>query len=60
MFGEVNFLGHIINKDGLKPQTSKVKLFVQFTTPFFYKQSIFDPHSENCLGFSKKSPQKIV
>ena len=29
-------------------------------TPFFYKQSIFDPRPENCLSFSKKSPQKIV
>ena len=27
---------------------------------FFYKQSIFDPHPQNCLSFSKKSPQKIV
>ena len=27
---------------------------------FFYKQSIFDPRPENCLSFSKKSPQKIV
>ena len=27
---------------------------------FFYKQSIFDPRSENCLSFSKKSPPKIV
>ena len=24
------------------------------------KQSIFDPRPENCLKFSKKSPQKIV
>ena len=29
-------------------------------TPFFYKQSIFDPCPENCLSFSKKSPPKIV
>ena len=29
-------------------------------TFFFYKQSIFDPRPENCLSFSKKSPQKIV
>ena len=27
--------------------------------PFFYKQSIFDPRPENCLSFSKKSPQKL-
>ena len=27
---------------------------------FFYKQSIFDPRPENCLSFSKKSPQKII
>ena len=27
---------------------------------FFYKQSIFDSRSENCLSFSKNSPQKIV
>ena len=27
---------------------------------FFYKQFIFDPRPKNCLGFSKKSPQKIV
>ena len=30
------------------------------TTPFFYKQSIVNPHPENRLSFSKKSPQKIV
>ena len=30
------------------------------TTPFLYKQSIFDPRPENCLSFSKISPQKIV
>ena len=29
-------------------------------TFFFYKQFIFDPRPENCLSFSKKSPQKIV
>ena len=29
-------------------------------TPFFNKQSIFDPRPENCLSFSKKSPPKIV
>ena len=29
-------------------------------TPFFYKQSIFDPRPENCSSFSKKWPQKIV
>ena len=27
---------------------------------FFYKQFIFDPRPENCLSFSKISPQKIV
>ena len=27
---------------------------------FFYKQSIFDSRPENCLSFSKNSPQKIV
>ena len=27
---------------------------------FIYKQSIFDPCPQNCLSFSKKSPQKIV
>ena len=26
---------------------------------FFYKQSIFDPRSEYCLSFSKKSHQKL-
>ena len=30
------------------------------TTPLIFKQSIFDPRPENCLSFSKKSPQKIV
>ena len=29
-------------------------------TPFLYEQYIFDPRPENCLSFSKKSPQKIV
>ena len=32
----------------------------KFFTPFFYKQSIFDPRPENCLSFCKKSPPKIV
>ena len=27
---------------------------------FFYKQFFFYPHPENCLSFSKQSPQKIV
>ena len=27
---------------------------------FLNKQSIFDPHPENCLSFSEKSPPKIV
>ena len=31
-----------------------------FSPPFFYKQSIFDPRSKNCLSFSEKSPPKIV
>ena len=30
------------------------------TTPFFYKQSIVDPHPKNRLSFSKKWPLKIV
>ena len=29
-------------------------------TFFFNKQTIFDPRPKNCLGFSKKSPKKIV
>ena len=29
---------------------------ISLSTPFFYKQSIFDPRPENCLIFSKKSP----
>ena len=35
-----------------------VSLFVHLF--FLYKQSIFDPRPNNCLSFSKKSPQKIV
>ena len=38
----------------------KISYTVTWSTPFFYKQSIFDPRPENCLSFSKKSPQKIV
>ena len=30
------------------------------STPFFNKQSTFDPRPKNCLSFSKKLPQKIV
>ena len=30
------------------------------TTPFFYKQFIFEPYPKNCLSFSKKLLQKIV
>ena len=36
------------------------KFDLQDLTPFFNKQSIFDPHPENCLSSSKKPPQKIV
>ena len=31
-----------------------------FYTFCFYKQFVFDPHPQNCLNFSKKSPQKIA
>ena len=31
-----------------------------YYTFVFYKQSIFDHRPENCLSFSKNSPQKIV
>ena len=41
-------------------QRPQIILYFWWTTPFFYKQSIFDPRFENCLTFSKKSPQKIV
>ena len=27
--------------------------------PFFYKQSIFDSRTENCLGLSEKFPKKM-
>ena len=41
--------------------TSRVQpLDVSFNTPFLYKQSIFDPRTENCLSFSKKLPPKSV
>ena len=33
--------------------------FTHFTPFFVYKQSTFDPRPENCLSFSKKSPQKL-
>ena len=36
------------------------KAFFEEIHFFFYKQSIFDPRRENCLSFSKTSPQKIV
>ena len=36
------------------------KITTLITTPFFYKQSIFEPRPENCLSFSKISPQTIV
>ena len=39
----------------------KINLIVNHAdTLFCYKQSIFDPGFENCLSFSKKSPQNIV
>ena len=28
-------------------------------TPFLYRQSIFDLRRQNCLSFSKTSPQKL-
>ena len=37
-----------------------VKIHRIVYTILFDKQSIFDPHPEICLSFSKKSPQKIV
>ena len=33
------------------------KLFENNSTPFFYKQSIFDPHPNNCLKL-KNRPKK--
>ena len=45
-----------------KKDFSEKRIFITsfYYTFFFYKQSIFDPHPENCLSFSKKPPQKIV
>ena len=37
-----------------------VTKFVISGTPFFYKQSLFDPRPENCSIFSKELPQKII
>ena len=52
--------GNIITK-GLKNIADIFKIFIFVTsTPFFYKQSIFDPRPENCLSFSKKSPPKTL
>ena len=62
---------HILGVSSLTRGCSSLSLFELFRcldrpplaymiTPFFYKQSIFDPHPENCLSFSKKSPPKIV
>ena len=50
---------------GIQTFVRKVKQFVRkyyitWLHLFFNKQSIFDPRPENCLSFSKKSPQKIV
>ena len=51
-----------VDKAGVKKSignlnSSKVETFKN--TPFFYKQSIFDPRPENCLNFFKKSPKKL-
>ena len=35
-------------------------VLLYWVIPFFYKQFIFDPRPEYCLGFSKKLLQKIV
>ena len=45
----------IVDYDNILRENNKIRV-----TPFFYKQSIFDPRPENCLSFSKKPPQKIV
>ena len=44
----------------IHPEHVVLKMAWYGSTLFFYKQSIFDPRPENCLSFSKKSPQKIV
>ena len=46
-------------KDSL-PQTNFSRELNEYTPFFLYKQSIFDRRPENCLSFSKNSPQKIV
>ena len=45
----------IVDYDNIFHENNKIRVYT-----FFYKQSIFDPRPENCLRFSKKSPQKIV
>ena len=42
----------------VKSATANILLEFPLTTPFFCKQSNFDPRPENCLSFSKKSPEK--
>ena len=65
--GKTNLLLNLIKQ---QPDIDKIYIYVKepfeskyqlLIMPFiFYKQSIFDPCPENCFGFSKKSPQKIV
>ena len=71
MLGEVNFLCHIINKDGLRPQNGKVKEFFKFTSPacankvksFLEKVSFFRKFVPKFLDYAASFfdlPRKMV
>ena len=59
-FNQNQSLNFGISLKSLQHGLSFLNLLEIFTVHlFFYKQSIFDPRPENCLSFSKKSPQKL-
>ena len=60
--GLLNRASYFLNEHSLKTiYFSYIDSFLNYAniawaTPFFYKQSIFNPRPKNCLSFSKKSP----
>ena len=48
------------NRKDARETPPKVRVEFLVVHLSLYKISIFDPRPENCLSFSKKSPQKIV
>ena len=58
LVSEPNYTAKYFSEDLLAKEMKNIK--VKMNTPFFNKQSIFDPRPKNCFSFPKKLSQKIV